>query len=187
MAVPSLEMLAFLEYRLKAVAIGHFAIRHVMSWHSPPPIRVYFGDRQVMEGIATAFTNGAIEAGVIHCRALLEFLGLKGNGPTRLSVRENSRKDDFVIEHAGLPKVSVEAAVKMYAGLDAEAEAALACVLHVANKGLAHATSAFRRGDGRADLLEIGFRGVPELLVGHFYKPLGLPAPNYELPYRQAI
>lgn len=63
MAVPSLEMLEFLEYRLNAVAIGHFAIRHVMSWHSPPPIRVYFGDRQVMEGSATAFTNGAIEAG----------------------------------------------------------------------------------------------------------------------------
>jgi hypothetical protein len=184
---PSPFILEFVAYRLQAVAIGHLALRYATAWESPPPIRVFFGERQVIEGKATAFTNGAIEAAIVHSRALLEFMGLKGVGPSTLAVRPDARKDDVVIESTGLPKLSIESAVCMYAGPSAEAENALAHVIFVANKSLAHTTSAFDRKTGEAHLLEIAFRGVPKLVVEHFYKPLGLEEPSYEITSRTAV
>jgi hypothetical protein len=172
---------------MRAVAIGHVALRYATAWESPPPIKVFFGERQVIEGKATAFTNGAIEAAIVHSRALLEFMGLKGGGPSTLAVRPDARKDDVVIESTGLPKMSIESAVRMYAGPAAEAESALAHVIFVANKGLAHTTSAFDRNTGEARLLEIAFRGIPKLVVEHFYKPLGLDEPSYDIKSRPAV
>jgi len=172
---------------MQAIAIGHLALKHATSWQAPPPIRIFFGEVQVIEGSATAFTNGAIEAAIVHCRALLEFLGLKGDGLRRLAVRTNCKKDDFVIESVGLPKLSVESASRMYAGPSSEAEYALAHVIFVANKGLAHTTSSFSKNSGDAHLLEIAFRGVPMLVLDHFYKPLGLEEPQYELRSRRAL
>ncbi|WP_456709214.1 MULTISPECIES: hypothetical protein [Bradyrhizobium] len=37
---------------------------------------LYAGDKLVIEGTLRGFTNPCIEAGMMHCRALLEFLGL---------------------------------------------------------------------------------------------------------------
>ncbi|RFP77088.1 hypothetical protein SOM08_20220 [Hydrogenophaga sp. SNF1] len=172
---------------MHAIAIAHVALKYASTWETPPPTKVFFGERQVLEGKATAFTNGAIEAGIVHSRALLEFMGLKGAGPSTLAVRLNAKKDDVVIENTGLPKLSVESAVRMYAGPPAEAESALAHVIFVANKGLAHTTSAFDRSTGAAHLLEIAFRGIPKLVVEHFYKPLGLKEPTYEITSRPAV
>jgi hypothetical protein len=172
---------------MHGVAIGHVALQYATAWESPPPIKMFFGERQVIEGKATAFTNGAIESAIVHSRALLEFMGLKGAGPSTLTVRTDAKKDDIVIESAGLPRVSVESAVRMYAGPPAEAENALAHVIFVANKGLAHMTSAFDPDTGEAHLLEIAFRGVPKLVVEHFYKPLGIEEPSYDIKSRPAV
>ena len=73
---PSQELLALLEYRLRAIAVGHLALRYSSTWDVVPEMQIYFMGLQVIEGKATGFTNGAIEAAVIHCRSLLEFLGL---------------------------------------------------------------------------------------------------------------
>jgi hypothetical protein len=75
------ELLALLEYRMRAIAIGHLALRYAMAWESAPSLKIYFDELQVMEGRATGFTNAAIEAAIMHSRALLEFLGL-GAGKT---------------------------------------------------------------------------------------------------------
>jgi hypothetical protein len=120
---------------MRAVAIGHLALRYAISWESPPPIKVFFGDRQVIEGKATAFTNGAIEAAIVHSRALLEFMGLKAAGPATLAARATAKKDDVVIESTGLPKLSVQDVARSYAGPSGEAESALAHVIFIANKG----------------------------------------------------
>ena len=60
-----------LQYRMKSVAIGHLAILHTLEWDTIPSLKIYFDELQVIEGNALAFTNPAIEAALIHCRALL--------------------------------------------------------------------------------------------------------------------
>ena len=75
MSAPYTELLAMLAYRLQAISIGHLALRHHMSWEEAPTMEVFFNGKQVIEGTATGFTNAAIESAIIHCRAILEFLG----------------------------------------------------------------------------------------------------------------
>lgn len=180
MNFPAPELHSFVAYRMHAIAVGHLALRYASSWNVVPPIKIFFGDEQVLEGKSTAFTNGAIEAAIIHSRALLEFLGLRGKTEATLSEREWARKDDIVIESTGLQRVSIQEAVSGYAGPSSEAEHALAHVIHLANKGLAHTSSAFVSGE--VQLLEIAFRGVPTLVLRHFYDPLGISRPDYGIP-----
>ena len=187
MNTPSPELLSLLEYRLRAVAIGHLALRYSTAWDEVPSIQIYFDGKQVIEGKATAFTNGAIESAIVHCRALLEFLGLGGKSQTELVERANrSKNDDIGVEHfPGLSKVSVQHAVQPYPGPKAEAEGALAYVVYLANKGLAHTTSSFTKHDRGSELLEIAFRVVPALVVNRFYMPLAIEPPKYELQGRK--
>lgn len=187
MNAPSAELLSWLDYRSRSIAMGHLALRHAMSWQEVPPMRVCFGDRLVIEGLATGLTNGTIEAAVIHARALLEFLGLKAvkGSHTKIAEREAPRShDDLRVEQFSGAKLTREAALSAYPGPSAEAESALATVFYAANKGLAHATVSFDRESSHGHLLEIAFRGVPVLLDIAFYRPLGLTQPNYELTFR---
>ena len=186
---PTPELLSLLEYRLRAVAIGHLALRYSASWDEVPSIEIFFDGKQVIEGKATAFTHCAVESAIVHCRALLEFLGLglKGKRQTELiEIPNRSKNDDIGIEHFhGLSKLTVQRAVQAYPGPKDEAEAALAYVVYLANKGLAHTTSSFTKHDQGSALLEIAFRGVPTLVVNNFYVPLGIKPPNYKLQGRK--
>jgi hypothetical protein len=183
MSTPSEEVLSLLAYRLHAVSIAHFALRHALAWDQTPSIKILFDGQQIVEGKATAFTNGAIEAGIVHSRALLEFLGLSGKSQTELrEVTARSRTDDIAIEQfAGLSKLSIQKAIQSYPGPSEEAESALAYVVYLANKGLAHTTSSFTKHDQGAVLLEVAFRGVPALVCNNFYIPLKIDPPRYEL------
>lgn len=171
---------------MNAVSIGHLALRHEMSWSEVPSIAIYFDGKQVIEGKATGFTNGAIESAIIHCRALLEFLGLRAKDAAQLSERGPlTKNDDVGIEHfPGLARVSIAKAVSAYPGPACEAEAALSYVIHVANKGLAHTTERFQPHEAGNRFLEIAFRGVPALMVNNFYIPQGMEPPKYELESR---
>ena len=183
---PSSEVLSLLEYRLRAVVIGQLALRYSMVWDVAPSIKIFFDEKQVIEGKATAFTNGAIEAAIIHCRAILEFLGLGGKNQTELVERPSRIKSDIGVEDfPGLSKLTVELAVLPYLGPEADAQASLAYVVYLANKGLAHTTSSFTKHDRESELLEIAFRGVPTLLINNFYVPLSIAPPNYELQGRE--
>lgn len=187
MNTPSADVLSLLAYRLRAVAIGHLALRYSFAWDDVPSIQIFFDNKLVIEGRATAFTNGAIESAIVHCRALLEFLGLSGKNQTELVERENrSKNDDIGIEHfTGLAKLSIQKAIQAYPGPNADAEAALAYVIYLANKGLAHTTSSFSKHDRGSELLEIAFRGITVLTVNNFYVPLAIEPPDYELPSRK--
>ncbi|MBY0241776.1 MAG: hypothetical protein K2X55_20930 [Burkholderiaceae bacterium] len=160
-----------------------------MTWETPPSLEVFFDGKQVVEGKATGFTNGAIEAAIVHCRALLEFLGLGGKSQTKLSERKaRAKEDDIGIEHfSGLSMLSIEKVASSYPGTRSEAEGALAYVAYLANKGLAHTTSSFTKHDSGSELLEIAFRGIPVLVVNNFYVPLGIQPPAYELQSRDLI
>ena len=185
---PSADLLSLLEYRLRSVAIGRLALQYTSSWDETPAMKVYFGDMQVMEGKATGFTNGAIESAIVHCRALLEFLGIGagGSATTLREVKSPRKPDDTGIEFiSSLSRVSVAEAVAQYPGPATEAEAALGYVIYLANKGLAHTTTAFTKHDRGTILLDIAFRGVPSLVVNRFYIPLGIQPPAYEVHGRK--
>ena len=186
MKSPSPDFLSLLEYRLQAVSIGHLALRYSFAWEDVPSIQISFDGQQVIEGKATAFTNGAIESALVHARALLEFLCLGGKSQTELLERANRKKnDDIGIEHfPGLSKLSVQRAIQPYPGPEGEAENALAYLIYLANKGLAHTTALCIKHDRGSELLEIAFRGVPTLMVNNFYAPLAIEPPAYELQIR---
>lgn len=181
-----------LPYRLEAIEVLGLALRYRLSWTGPVPMQIHFDGKLSIEGLSSAFTNPAIEAGIVHCRAVLEFIGLRVD-PTdqrRLSARSGSRRDDLVIENfanaAGpLPLVTPAMAVAPYNGPLGEAEQALARVIHIANKGLAHSTVGLITDPDDLRLTEIASRGVRTLLVNHFYVPLGLRVPAEGLPSRR--
>ena len=191
MSTPDGPLLALMAYRLKAIAIGHLALLHHMSWDEVPDMEVFFNGEQVIEGKATGFTNAAIDAAIIHCRSILEFLGFQSAKSSSTEIVERpvrTRADDIGVEHfAGLSMLTKAKALAAYPGEQAEAEAALALIFHSANKGLAHTTGAFKLHSGDARLLEIAFRGVPKLLVNGFYDPMGITPPSYELTSRPRV
>ena len=189
MKTPGVEVLSLLAYRMEAIAIGHMALQHHMSWDKAPSMVVYFGGKQVIEGQATGFTNAAIEAAIIHCRAVLEFLGLQADKASNSQISgrtQRNKADDIGVEQfSGLSMLTREKAISAYPGPTMDAEAALALIFNLANKGLAHTTESFNRHGADGRLLEIAFRGVPILLVNGLYVPLGIEPPAYELKWRR--
>jgi hypothetical protein len=177
-----------LPYRMYAVSTLNRALQLRAKWSDAPSMTIYVDGKLEIEGNFDAFANPAIEAGLVHCRALLEFLGLC-NRNAALSNIEKRHRGDFGIEHfknaAGhLKMVDPEAVLKRYGGGQAEAEKALLCVFHVANKGLAHITQDLKDHPEQGALLEIASRGIPSLVVSYLYTPLGIPAPDYKITSR---
>lgn len=83
-----------------------------------------------------------IEAGFVHARALLEFLGLS-TADGNLAQVKRRRRDDIGIEtfsnaQGPLCLVHPDEAVAAYLGPKKDAEAALVSIFELANKGLAH-------------------------------------------------
>ena len=173
---------------MRAIAIGHLALRHAASWDTAPSIDIRFDGKQVIEGKATAFTNPAIEASIVHSRALLEFLGLGLDKQGALSERgARAKTDDVAVEQfTGATKLTIAKVREAYPENPDEAVASLAHVIYLANKGLAHTTSSFTKHDRGAHLLEMALRGVPVLAVNGFYVPLGIMPPEYQLQGRPA-
>ena len=172
-------------YRLGAVEAFAVALKYLQRPDTPQPMEILFGGRLAIEGNSYGFLNPVFESGLIHCRALLEFLGLcsvaKG---TELGTVQLPRKgsDDWGIERFSttdgpLPLVTPALATACYAGEPKEAELALLAVFHATNKGLAHITSGLDLSRAEARLLEIASRGVPSLVVSYLYAPLKLPPP----------
>lgn len=107
-------------------------------------MKLFINEKLTVEGNFDAFTNPVIEAGVIHCRSMLEFLGLAMNKTGAIaSLAKPRRSDDIGIEsfsnmNGPLPWVTPTQATSRYFGGAAEAEQALLAVFRIANKGLAH-------------------------------------------------
>jgi hypothetical protein len=134
-----------------------------------------------------------IEAGVIHARALLEFLGLAvRNG--RLGQVPRRFPGDIGIEHystagQGLAMVSPEQVYAAYDGPREDAENAIVAIFEFANKGMAHITDGVLSGAWTDRHLDIACRGIPVLLNNHLYAKLGRtvpPAPS-AIPKRHAL
>lgn len=174
-------------HRLGMIEIMLFALTEMRQTVEPKKILVYIDDKPCFKGLETAFTNPAIEAGIVNCRAMLEFLGLRLNkdNPAELETRPKSKfNDDMHIENfmnnqIALEKVTPEK-VKRLSRTDPEKGVkAIARILHISNKEIAHPTLGRQGEDDGTDieLIVIGAKGVRALTVSYFYTPLGLKPP----------
>jgi hypothetical protein len=172
-----------LPYRMKAIDVFRVALKLELSFESPKSMEMYFGEKLTVTGLSTAWTNPVIESGIMHCRACLEFLGLRedAKNPLTLKSRAGKRQDNYGIEDWGLECISPEQAVAPYEGPKDEAEKALASVIHCANKGVAHTTASQMVVEEDRHLYGIAARGIPTLLINHFYIPLGIQPPEYKI------
>ena len=117
-------------HRLSAVYALTNALRLHSSFENPKSIEIYFDRKLTIVGNSNAYTNPVIESGLIHCRALLEFLGIcyTKNG---LEIIKDRKPNDVGIEHykdsngATLQKISPEVAISSYSGSKDDAEKAL--------------------------------------------------------------
>lgn len=182
------QLLRLLDHRMQAVATLNWALATRSQWEAAPPIAVHIDRKLRLEGNLNAITNPMLEAGLIHCRALLEFLGLCEKGGS-LSQIKKRRPSDIGVEqfsntNGPLPMLSPAIAAGRYGGDAAEAERALLRVFRLTNKGLAHSTSGMIDDPADFELIEIASRGVPSLMVSFFYTPLGLPQPDTRITTR---
>src|SRR6476620_4349702 len=103
-------------YRMQAVDTLILATRLAARWPHPPPLEIHIDGKLQVEGNLYTFTNPAIEIGLVHCRALLEFLGLTANKSDRIVNIKGRRPSDIGIEHFSnasgrLSKVDPESAL----------------------------------------------------------------------------
>lgn len=175
-------------HRLGMIEIMLFALTEMRQTIEPKKMVVYINDKPCFKGLETAFTNPAIEAGIINCRAMLEFLGLrlkKGNSSV-LENRPSSKYDDdmhiedFKKDGVALEKVTPDKVRRLSIKDREKGVEAIARLLHISNKEIAHPTIG-RSGEDDGtdiDLLVIGAKGIRALTVSYFYTPLGLNPPE---------
>jgi hypothetical protein len=107
-------------YRMHAVSALNLALLLQTDANKPEPMEIYINGKLRIEGNLFAFTNPAIEAGLVHCRALLEFLGLPANQAGRIINIRRRRPSDIGIENFSsvqglhIPMVSPDAALALY-------------------------------------------------------------------------
>ena len=90
-------------YRLGMVDIFYQALTEMTFTDGAKSLEIFVDGKLKIRGNTNAYSNMAIEAGIIHARALLEFLGLKldRNDTKKLKERDKSSKykNDLFIEH----------------------------------------------------------------------------------------
>jgi hypothetical protein len=178
-------------YRLNAIATFGLVLRLRPSWRGGQPMQVFVREKLVIEGNSNAFANPAIEAGIVHCRAMLEFLGLALDKQGSLQSLKRARKrDDLGIENFSnangpLTILSPRQAVSVWQQGEVEAEQALISVFKAANKGLAHFTTLPLASAEETKLLEVASRLIPELVARCLYAPLGLEPPGHQIRVRE--
>jgi len=172
-------------YRLQAIETLQFAWNWINESEIPRQVEVRVDGRTKIQGNVAAIANPMIEVGLIHARALLEFLGLCAKDG-RLSQILKRRSDDIGVEHFSthdfpLNIVSPENALSAYPGEKSDAESALVAIFEWTNKGLAHLTNGLS-GKYTDQHLDIACRGIPVLLHNHLYAKLGREIPKLTGP-----
>jgi hypothetical protein len=65
-----------LPHRLNALSIAFLMLKFRLKWEESKPMQIFVDGSLQFEGLTTMFTNPTVEVGVLHARALLEFVGL---------------------------------------------------------------------------------------------------------------
>ena len=180
-----------LPHRLDALAIAVLMLKFRMQWEEPKPMQIYVDQKLQFEGMTTMFTNPALEVGVLHARALLEFMGLKAASGVLIQVVPNSRqRDDAAIEKligpAGpLPLVTPEEAGAIHKNDPEGARQALAQTIVAGHKGLAHSSATYFSRPVHADSILLALQVTQQLIEHYVYFPLGRQRPQVPIEARQ--
>lgn len=172
----------WIPYRLQAVESLLFAWGLIDRNQEEEITKIVVNGSVVRAGNVAMVANPMIEAGAIHARALLEFLGLcvtRG----RLAQLRNRKPSDVGIEHfstltESICKVTPWQAIATYAGPASEAEGSLVAVYELANKTLAHVTDGKLSQKWTDANVEIACRGIPILIFNNLYAKLGRDIPS---------
>jgi hypothetical protein len=177
-----------LPYRLDAVAILELMLRFRLQWEEPKRMQIFVEDRLQFQGSTSMFLNPILEVGVLHIRALLEFLGVKERAGRLVSVSER-RSDDSAIEllrHNGftLSPVSPEQACASHAADPVYAEQCYVAAITAANKGLAHLTVDYPQNPADARQILLASQLTQRLVEKFVYEPLGAQRPPLPIQAR---
>jgi hypothetical protein len=177
-----------IDHRMQAVEALNWVLALKAKWEGAPRIEIHVNGRLEIEGNLNALSNPTLEAGLIHARALLEFLGLRADGRKLKAKKRHDSDvgiDKFSNAQGQLAMVTPHQALRLYQGPKEDAEQAFVAILHITNKGLAHTTIDFEDNPDHARLIEIASRGIPALMDTYFYMPLGLTLPPSRISSRQ--
>ena len=157
-----------LQHRLQSVETLIWALQLRSDRNSASPIFVLIDGRLTIEGALPAITNPMLEAGFSEARAQPAFLGLCKRGG--MECFENA--------DGPLRMLPPDVALSRYEGQRHEAENAFLRTFHIANKGPAPTTSAFRNQADDDISTKIACRGIPALLDSDCCTPRGMLPPN---------
>lgn len=172
----------WIPYRLQAVETLQFAWEWIGESEQQRQVEVVVDGKLKFRGNVAGIANPMIEVGLVHARALLEFLGLATKGGKLIQAWR--RNDDIAIEQFSisgilLSMVTPSDVFSAYPGPPEEAEQALVAIFEWTNKGLAHLTTGDLSRDFTEQHLDIACRGIRALLHNHLYAKLSrdIPAP----------
>lgn len=172
----------WIPYRLEAIE----TLRWAWAWseaNHEANIEVHVNGRCRLKGNVAAVANPMIEAGFVHARALLEFLGLAATKEGTLCVITNRRPGDVAVENFSTPSVTLHRATPAsvaaaYPGPRVEAEESLVAIFQMSNRWLAHITDGTISKEWTDRHIDVALRGIPVLVHNHLYAPLGLELPK---------
>ncbi|MBC8492795.1 MAG: hypothetical protein H8D43_03335 [Chloroflexi bacterium] len=172
-----------LPYRLQAVDGLRWVSELLLVGNYPASVEVFFDGRRVISSTSFRFlTNPMLEAGVIFCRVLLEFLGVSLDNTTkdRLKQRTSGWRDAVKIEDFRLLPITVEQVRQAPTGSPDQVEEACAYTILTAHKAIAHLTPG---PEPKSDVAKLHLCSltVPWLVCEYVYRALELPEPRYKL------
>jgi hypothetical protein len=167
-----------------------YAMKHVdgLCWllldpNRSGPLQVLVNEQPVLKRPDLGQVRIAIaEAGLINCRKLLDFLGLRANRQRVLEEISGRRHwpDDVGIEDLVLQRVSLTAYDKAPFTGPVSLRSAAEHTLQAADKGVAHFTLGIGTPARSVPVLMCA-QAVLWLTEEHVYRKLGLPVPDYRI------
>lgn len=177
-------------HRLDALAILALMLELRLKWEEPKPMQILVEGCVQFEGLTSLFTNPIIEVGVLHIRALLEFIGLKANSNALVAVLTNQRRSDdagielLELNGKALQRVTPAQVRDAYPENPALAETSLVAAINAANKGMAHLSAQYANKPVEAEQLLLAARLAQHLVEKHVYLPLGRKRPAIPIEAR---
>ena len=137
------EILHHVEYGLKHIDGLIWLCDQLVVWERtgerPESVEIAFDGAPAAKGKVGLLQNPLAETGLIYCRKLLDFLGIKVSGKEPhclVEVNDKGRRpDDRGVEQLGLPRLTIDELA-----LPDEVEEACIRTIRAANKGVAHFT-----------------------------------------------
>jgi hypothetical protein len=174
----------WIPYRLQAIETLQFAWEWAGESEQQRQVDIVVDGEVKLRGNVALIANPMIEIGLVHARALLEFLGLGISKGGKLTQVGRRRSDDIAIEAYTTEAVPIaivtpNEALSAYPGPREEAETALVAIFEWTNKGVAHLTTGALSANYTDRHLDIACRGIRALLHNNLYAKLGrdIPAP----------